>query len=67
MADKPISVPDLPDSAAPRRPDLDDLIFLGVGWRARDRLWGVSIWRCPTFLLKFSPSFLSIHPCYGKI
>ena len=37
MADKPISVPDLPDSAAPRRPDLDDLIFLGEGWLASDR------------------------------
>jgi hypothetical protein len=37
MADKPISVPDLPDSAAPRRPDLDDLIFQGEGWLASDR------------------------------
>ena len=37
MAEKPISVPDLPDSAAPRRPDLAGLIFQGEGWLASDR------------------------------
>ena len=36
MAEKPISVPDLPDSAAPRRPDLDDLIFQDC-WLPSDR------------------------------